>query len=126
MDRRIARPVRRLLDQEILDCDGKHLGEMRDMVVHLPTGRIAYVVLSFGGSFMGWKNKFFAVPWEVLSMEELESGHEGHHDRRFVLNTDKKKLEKAPGFDRDSWPDVEEFGWVEPVYAYYEIRPFWL
>jgi sporulation protein YlmC with PRC-barrel domain len=126
MDRMIARPVKRLLDQEILDCDGKHLGEMTDMVVHLPTGRIAYVVLSFGGSFMGWNNKLFAVPWEVLSVEAEETGHEGHHDRRFVLNASKEQLEKAPGFDRDHWPDVEDFGWVEPVYSYYQIRPFWL
>ncbi len=126
MDRKIARPLRRLLDQEVLDCDGNHLGEMYDMVVHLPTGRVAYVVLSFGGSFMGWKNKFFAIPWEMLSMESDESGHEGHHDRRFVVNATHEQLENAPGFDRDNWPDVEEFEWVVPVYEYYELTPFWL
>jgi len=126
MDTRIASPVKRLLDQEVLDCDGNHLGEMTDMVVHLPTGRIAYAVLSFGGTFMGWKNKLFAVPWEILSIEAPGTGHEGHGDRRFVLSASREQLEKAPGFDRDNWPDVEEFGWVEPVYAYYEIRPFWL
>ncbi len=126
MDRTIARPVRRILEQEVLDCDGNHLGELYDLVVHLPTGRIAYAVLSFGGSFMGWKNKLYAITWEVLTSESAESGHEGHHDRRFVLNASREQLEQAPGFDRDNWPDVEDFGWVVQVYEYYELTPFWL
>lgn len=126
MDRTSARPAKRILDQHVVDCDGDYLGELYDLVIHLPTGRVAYAVLSFGGSFMGWKNKLFAIPWEVLSLEPEESEHEGHHDRRFVLNASREILEKAPGFDRDNWPDVEDFGWVVQVYEYYERKPFWL
>ncbi len=76
MDSTIAQPARRLIDQEVLDCEGNHLGELYDMVLHLPTGRIAYAVLSFGGSFMGWRNKLFAIPREFLSHEAGESGDE--------------------------------------------------
>lgn len=125
MERTMARPAKRLLDREVLDCDGGHLGEIKDIVVHLSTGRVAYAVLTFGGSFMGWHNKLFAVPWECLALESDETKHEGHHDRRFVLDVDKKKLEAAPGFDQDNWPDPDDLEWVEPVYRYYECTPFW-
>lgn len=125
MNRILSRPVRRLLDQEVVDCDGEHVGELQDIVLYMPTGQVAYAVLSFGGSFMGWKNKLFAVPWEALTREPDETQHEGHHDRLFMLNVDKKQLEQAPGFDRDNWPDVEDLGWLVPVYEFYGCTPFW-
>jgi len=125
MDRVLSRPVRRLLDQEVLDCDGEHVGELQDIVLYMPTGQVAYAVLSFGGSFMGWNNKLFAVPWAALAREADETSHEGHHDRLFVLNVDKKQLEDAPGFDKDNWPDATDMGWLVPVYEFYGCAPFW-
>ena len=125
MDRVISRPVSRLLGQEVVDSEGEHVGELQDIVMYMPTGQVAYAVLSFGGSFMGLKNKLFAVPWEAVGREAQETEHEKHHDRRFVMNVEKKELEEAPGFDKDDWPDPEDLGWLVPVYEFYGCVPFW-
>ncbi|MFW6102849.1 MAG: PRC-barrel domain-containing protein [Chloroflexota bacterium] len=104
---------------------GEHVGEIRDIVLYMPTGQVAYAVLSFGGSFMGWNNKLFAVPWEALGRAGEKTEHEGPQDRRFVLNVNKKELEEAPGFDKENWPDPEDLGWLVPVYEFYSCTPFW-
>ena len=35
-------------------------------MIDIPTGRIAYAVLTFGG-FLGIGDKLFAVPWDAMS-----------------------------------------------------------
>ena len=95
---------------------GEDLGKVEAIMIDIPTGRVAYAVLSFGG-FLGIGDKLFAVPWEALRIDE------GEHE--FILNTDKKTLENAPGFDKNSWPDmaVESFGTA--VRNFYGHTPYW-
>jgi hypothetical protein len=65
-------------------------------MVDVPSGRVAYVVLSFGG-ILGMGNKLFAMPWSAARVDE---------DRKcLILDVDKRTLESAPGFDKDNWPD---------------------
>jgi hypothetical protein len=80
------------------------LGKVEEIMLDLKTGHVAYVVLSFGRVNWMPNNKLFAVPWEVLSIS--------FHDKKFVLNVSKETLKSAPGFDRDRWPEVADFGWL--------------
>lgn len=121
-----TRPVRRMFDKDVLDCDGQHLGKVLDVVLHFPTGRAAYVVVEVGYSFAGRHNKLFAIPWEALSLESDETYRDRSTDRRLQVNMSAKDLEKAPGFDKDNWPDPEDFEWLVPVYEFYACTPFWL
>ena len=93
-----------LKGDKVTNAKGEDLGKVEEIMLELATGRVAYVVLSFGRA--GWmpNNKLFAVPWEVLSIS--------HHDKKFILNVSKETLKSAPGFDRDKWPDVADFGWL--------------
>jgi len=85
-------------------------------MIDIPSGRVAYAVLSFGG-VLGMGNKLFAVPWSLLGVDE---------DKKcFVLNVDKTKLEKAPGFDKSNWPDMAETAWRSEVFRYYGATPYW-
>jgi sporulation protein YlmC with PRC-barrel domain len=95
---------------------GEDLGKVDEIMIDIPSGRVAYAVLSFGGVLrMG--NKLFAVPWEALTVDE---------DRKcFVLDVDKTLLENAPGFDKDNWPDMAERAWGSQIYSYYGRRPYW-
>src|SRR5512142_1244172 len=88
-----------LIGDSVVNAQGEDLGKIEEIMIHVPSGRIAYAVLSFGG-FMGMGDKLFAIPWEALTLDEDE--------KHFVLNVDKEKLEKAPGFDKDKWPDMAE------------------
>jgi sporulation protein YlmC with PRC-barrel domain len=92
------------------------LGDVQDIMIDLPSGRVAYAVVSFGG-FLGMGNKLFAVPWSAFTVDEDQ--------KCLILNADKSKLENAPGFDKDNWPDMADRTWGEKVYSYYGETPYW-
>jgi sporulation protein YlmC with PRC-barrel domain len=95
---------------------GEDLGNVKEIMIDIPSGRVAYAVLSFGG-VLGVGNKLFAVPWDAFTLDE---------DRKeFVLNIDRARLENAPGFDKDNWPDMADPSFGEKVYNYYGVRPYW-
>jgi sporulation protein YlmC with PRC-barrel domain len=95
---------------------GDDLGKVDQIMIDIPSGRVAYAVLSFGG-VLGMGSKLFAVPWSALQVDEDE--------KRLVLNVDKKKLENAPGFDKDNWPDMADNVWGAEVSRYYGVTPYW-
>jgi sporulation protein YlmC with PRC-barrel domain len=117
-----ARNVRRVLSASTLAGDrvrnsaGEDLGKIEELMIDVPTGRIAYAVLSFGG-FLGMGNKLFAIPWEALTVDEIE--------HQLILNVDKKTLEAAPGFDKDEWPDMADPTFGSQIYGYYGYREYW-
>jgi hypothetical protein len=69
---------------------------MIDMVVR----RIAFVIVSFEG-FLSIGDKWFAVPWEIMSWST--------DNKKFMLDMSKEALEKAPGMDKNKWPDNIDF-----------------
>jgi sporulation protein YlmC with PRC-barrel domain len=93
---------------------GEYLGEVDEIMIDIPSGKVAYAVLSFGG-FLGMGNKLFAVPWATLKLDEDE--------KRFVLDIDKERLEKAPGFDKEHWPDMMDSAWGNQIFKYYGAKP---
>ncbi len=109
-------PLKDLKDVHVVNPQGEDLGKIEDFAIDMSSGRIAYAVLSFG-EFLGMGGKFFAVPWNAFSFHE--------RDKRWVLNVPKEKLEHAPGFDKDRWPDFADRRWGEEVYRYYGYDPYW-
>jgi len=89
---------------------GEDLGKVEEIMIDVPTGQVAYAVISFGG-FLGIGDKLFAVPWRALTLNE--------RDHEFILNVDRRRLETAPGFDRDNWPDMADPHWGEQVDSFY-------
>jgi hypothetical protein len=59
------------------------------------SGRLAYVVVSYGG-LLGMGDKLFAIPWSAVRWSADKD--------YFMLNMDKEALKNAPGFDEDHWP----------------------
>jgi len=105
-----------LKGNDVYNAAGDNLGEIEAIMLDVQAGRIAYVVLSFGG-FLGFGEKLFAIPWQLLTLDT---------DREcFVLNVDKERLEKAPGFDKDHWPSMADFDWAQDIHTYYGTRPYW-
>ena len=105
-----------LAGDRVRNSAGDDLGKIEEIMIDVPSGRVAYGVLSFGG-FLGMGNKLFAVPWDALTLDETE--HE------FVLNVDKQTLENAPGFDKDNWPDMADPDFGDQVYGHYGSTPYW-
>ena len=100
----------------VRNLEGDTLGQIEELMVDLDDGRVTYAVLSFGG-FLGIQEKLVAVPWDALTLD-LEA-HE------FILDIEKGKLEGAPGFDKDSWPQMADRKWAQGIHEYYGHRPYW-
>lgn len=120
MDTRSHR--RSVLSASTLDGDkvrnaaGEDLGEIKEIMIDVSSGRVAYAVLSFGG-FLGMGDKLFAIPWEALQLDQ--------ENERFILDVDKETLENAPGFDEDDWPEFADRTWGAEIHSHYGYEPYW-
>ncbi len=99
-----------LIGDDVHNPFGEALGEIKEIMLDMRTGKVAYAVLSYGGLF-SLGEKLFAVPWMALKLDT--------ENKRFVLDVDKERLEKAPGFDADHWPDMADETWSNEIHAYY-------
>lgn len=105
-----------LTGDRVRNSAGEDLGQVEQIMIDIPSGRVAYVVLSFGG-FLGIGDKLFAVPWNALRIDE------GEHE--FVLDVDRNTLENAPGFDKNAWPDMADTSFGTTVHQHYGKAPYW-
>ncbi|MBG6219452.1 MULTISPECIES: PRC-barrel domain-containing protein [unclassified Janthinobacterium] len=103
-----------LIGDHVHNAKEEHLGEIKEIMIDMRSGKIAYAVMSHGGVFTIGE-KLFAVPWEALLLDTI--------NKRFTLNVDKERIENAPGFDSDNWPDMADTTWANAVHSYYGTTP---
>jgi sporulation protein YlmC with PRC-barrel domain len=103
-----------LTGDDIYNPKGEDLGDLKEIMLDMRSGRIAYGVLSFGG-VLGMGDKLFAVPWEALVMDAK--------NKRLILDVDKHRLKTAPGFDKNHWPDMADQAWSKEMHAFYGTTP---
>ena len=101
-----------LMGNDVYNKDGEDLGDIKELMIEMSSGRIAYAVLSFGG-LLGMGDKLFAVPWAALTLDTA--------NKRFTLNALKETLKDAPGFDKDHWPSMADKGWATGVHNFYGV-----
>jgi sporulation protein YlmC with PRC-barrel domain len=112
-DKRKILSASTLTGDEVRNLEGEDLGKIEELMLDVPSGSIAYAVLSFGG-FLGIGDKLFAVPWQALQLNEDE--------KCFILNVSKDRLKDAPGFDKSNWPDMSDPEFGGRIYDYYHIE----
>lgn len=105
-----------LVGHPVINAVGESLGTIREVMIDIGAGRIAYAVLELSG-FFGAHDKLFAVPWIALTLDAA--------NHCFILNIDKQRLSEAPCFDRDTWPQMSQPAWSEIVDRFYAAEPFW-
>jgi len=105
-----------LIGDKVRNSAGEELGSLKEIMLDVSSGHIAYAVVSFGG-FLGMGNKLFAIPWRMLTVDT--------ENKELVLNVDKSVLENAPGFDKDDWPNFSDRTWATGIYSYYNYDPYW-
>jgi sporulation protein YlmC with PRC-barrel domain len=105
-----------LAGDSVRNLNGEDLGKVDEIMIDIPSGQVAYAVLSFGG-VLGMGNKLFAVPWNALQVDEDE--------KCFIFDVDKSTLESAPGFDKNNWPDMADTSWGSKIYEHYGTKPYW-
>ena len=103
-----------LIGDSVVNAQEEDLGDIKEIMLDMQTGQVAYAVLAFGG-FLGMGEKLFAVPWQALHLDTA--------NKRMVLNVDKERLKNAPGFDKDAWPDMSDVSWAGGIHSFYGTDP---
>lgn len=93
----------------VYSTKGDKLGSVDHLMIGKRSGRVEYVVMSFGG-FLGMGERFHPLPWDTLDYDTERDG--------YVVDLTKEQLEKAPTFERDREPTWDR-SYGEKVYAYY-------
>jgi sporulation protein YlmC with PRC-barrel domain len=99
-----------LIGNDVYNRQDEDLGDIKEIMLDIPAGRISYAVLSYGG-VLGMGEKLFAVPWDALTLDT--------NNKRFTLDVSKDHLKSAPGFDKEHWPNMSDQTWAKGVHAYY-------
>ncbi|WP_245313675.1 PRC-barrel domain-containing protein [Allofrancisella frigidaquae] len=98
----LALPASTLIGEKVVNYKGENLGKVKEIMVNPSSGKVAYVVVSFGG-LLGMGDKLFAIPMTTFEVDTANS--------QFKLNKTKEELEQAPGFDKDNWPATSSSYW---------------
>jgi len=102
--------------EDIYNTKDEDLGDIKEIMLDMRSGKIAYAVLSFGG-VLGMGEKLFAIPWSALKLDTVK--------KRFTLDISKERLGAAPGFDKDAWPRMADETWAMQVHSYFKAKPYW-
>ena len=101
---------------KVMSSDGEDVGKIKEIMLDVYTGRIAYAVMSSGG-FLGIGDKLLAIPWSALTLDT---------DRKcFLLSATADRVKNAPGFDKDHWPAMADVAWANELHTYYGSSPYW-
>lgn len=103
-----------LVGTDVYNDKDEELGDIKEIMLDMRSGRVSYAVLSFGG-FLGLGEKLFAVPWNALTLDTFS--------KHFILKIDKARFKEAPGFDPDHWPDMANPAWSNEIHSYYGTQP---
>ena len=103
-----------LIGDSVVNGREEDLGDIKEIMLDMSPGQVAYAVLAFGG-FLGMGEKLFAVPWQALHLDTV--------NHRFVLDVEKERLKTAPGFNKDAWPDMSDMNWANQVHTFYGTDP---
>lgn len=107
----------KMCGNKVINQQNETLGQIDEIVIDVPRGRIAYAAMSSGG-FLGLGERLFAVPWTAL---RYDAGREC-----FVMDARKDVFENAPGFDKNSWPTQTPPDWDDQVHRHYGVPLYWM
>jgi sporulation protein YlmC with PRC-barrel domain len=97
-----------IIGDKVRNKEDEDLGQVKDIMINVNTGAIEYYIIEFGG-FLGIGEKFFAIPFGLLTVDPVK--------QVFIFDQQREKLGKAPGFDKDHWPETN--------LHYYEADEHW-
>lgn len=106
-----VRPINKagsLIGMEVRNRENERLGEIKDLVIDLQSGKVAYATLAVGG-FLGLGEKLIAIPISALTPSEKA-------DNYLLMNATRGEIVDAPSIAQTNWPDYRS--------PNYNDRPF--
>lgn len=98
---------------KVFDKTGTKIGDVDHLIIDKISGRVIYVVVSFGG-FLSLGHGHYPLPWEAFSYDTVLEG--------FRTDVSEQQVHDAPEFSDDAWQSRD---WERRVYEHYDVPPYW-
>lgn len=109
--------VTKVVGESLQDAHDKKIGELEDVVIDDESGRVAYAVFSTGG-LLGVGERMVALPWSSLKPGATDG-------KSHILDASPERIDKAPSFDKKSWPDLSDRRLGAEIHRYWDQTPYW-
>lgn len=96
---------------KVFDAQGHKLGVIKNFMVDKQSGKVEYVVMTFGG-VLGFDREFYPLPWAMLSYNPEHGGYDA--------DLSKEALENAPHYRED--PPTFDHIFGQEVHSFYGIN----
>ena len=128
----------KLMGADVKTSSGETLGKIEDVVINPASGRIDFAVISYSGgsdnsaastsagsttatatTTTSSGEKLVPLPWSMIRSSGGGYGAASSSAAQpsFVFSGDKSKLESAPSFDRNNWPDFSQSDWNQRIHS---------
>jgi sporulation protein YlmC with PRC-barrel domain len=104
-----------MLGSGVVDRDGARIGELRDMMLDLRLGRVAYGVVALDHAPV-WSERLVAVPWNAMHVDD-------NGDLR--VNARRDWVERAPSMQAEYMPTLLDHEWAILIHSYFGAKPYW-
>jgi sporulation protein YlmC with PRC-barrel domain len=102
-----------LIGMNVKDPVGEDLGSIEDVIVG-QDGRVQHIIISHGG-VLGIGGRNTPVPWEAAQLR-VEA------DDEVMTNISKERLENAPSFTGDDYPNFADRQYDQQLRSYYGVE----
>jgi sporulation protein YlmC with PRC-barrel domain len=131
----------KLMGSEVKTSAGESLAKIEDVVVNPTSGRIDFAILAYktsgtstpstATSTTSTGEKLIPVPWFSLREQGMTGYTSGTsptstastssrmEQPTFVFTGDKSRLDNAPSFDRNNWPNFAQSDWRQRIYSHF-------
>jgi len=99
--------------QDVYNDRGERIGKIDHLMIDKKSGRVTYVVMSFGG-VLGLGHNHYPLPWNAISYDPDLEG--------FKTSISEAQLKDAPQFTDDRWGDRE---WEARLHDHYGAPYYW-
>ncbi len=99
-----------LMGQNVKNVADEDMGKVDNVMLNLPSGRVAYLILS-PATGLGLGNNLYALPPNAFSINK--------DGKSLTSDVTKEKLAGAPHFDKNNWAQISDPAWAAQVYQYY-------
>lgn len=104
-----------VIGMKVENVNNQSLGEVNNLIVNLPAGRLVYVILSPASS-LALGNNLYVLPPQAFTLSADQ--------KNLVSGIDGQKLAAAPHFDKSKWPNLSDTAFAARVYEYYGKQPY--
>lgn len=95
----LLRRASNLMGADVMDQAGKDVGDIKDLVVDMQTGKVQFAAVKFDKGW-GKPDQWTELPLRAFRPSTDERG-------KMVLRVNQEQIATAPGFPANRWPNME-------------------